>query len=545
MEKKHLTTLTIAALFTTAFLFPVFLQFSTHLPSRADGVLISWLIYTVSTLISEGKNFFELPFFYPFTQTLTYSDPFLPTAIFTIPLLQLTQNIVAIHNFHLITGTVVLYLAMFALGRQLNYSQLGSHVSAILATFSPIHLEHTVHLQSYLLAGIPLTLLFITKWQDTKKWSWLALSFGAFLYQALNSPMSGFFVLFCVLPTVVNKKFVQKIVKHLPLVLYYSILSGALLAAVYYQYFQTAQTMEYVRSIRDAAHFSHSLKRLFQTDLLILYALLFIFWKTKSTVLTLSDKTARISQKQILWIIGIGAVLMLGPVLKLDTGTVKIFGLPIPLPYSILYYVVPGFKAFRDSSRFIVLLNFGIALLMGNYITLSKIKSMYKSILVAMIIFSIFHLSQTSFELYEIPTTTPPIYESVAQQKESTLIELPIFSWGMMPYNGIENDRLMYQATHKKTLFNGVSGFLPPQRDLDIAWFWRRFPNSQTLEYLQDHEVELILVHYDLFETMAADEFIYSEKSSPTAKELQDEIELQTELELIHCAEEKCLYKLK
>ena len=45
----------------------------------------------------------------------------------------------------------------------------------------------------------------------------------------------------------------------------------------------------------------------------------------------------------------------LGPVLKIFGHTVKIFGLPMPLPYAAFYYLFPGFNGFRTPSRFIIL----------------------------------------------------------------------------------------------------------------------------------------------------------------------------------------------
>ncbi len=73
---------------------------------------------------------------------------------------------------------------------------------------------------------------------------------------------------------------------------------------------------------------------------------------------------------------------MLGPALKIHDQTIKIVGLPIPLPYGIAYYLIPGFQAFRASSRFIILLGFGLSLLipclLQNNRYLNKLKKMTK-----------------------------------------------------------------------------------------------------------------------------------------------------------------------
>lgn len=540
--RNKLTPILIATLFTIVFLHPVLIHISTHLPSRADGVLISWLIYSVSTALEQALNIFDLQFFHPFTNTLAYSDPFFSTAITTLPLLSFTTNIVAIHNIHLIFGSIVMYLSMYFLTKELKYSKIGQHLSAFLFTFSVIHLHYIVHLQSYLLAGIPLTTYFLLKWQKTENWIWLTLSHAAFLYQFLNSPMSGFFLIFSLIPLfALNMNFRQIITKHKYLFFYYLILSCGIVILFYYPYFTVSQQFQYVRSMRDTAHFAHSFNRFFHLDFLILYLVLALLWKSKKQ--SLENKQFNFSTFQILFVIAIGAILMLGPVLKINGATLKILEIPIPLPYAVLYYIIPGFKAFRDSSRWILLLNFGLALLAGKLAANSKLTKSTQTLIFGGLLLSYYFLSQNQMKLYQIPTQTPIIYQAVKTAPQKVLAEFPVFSWRMMPYAYLENDRLMYQTIHKKTLYNGVSGFTPPQREFEWEWLWKEFPSSESLLYLQSQGVELIVVHYNLYEEMHDAHFSYANHTSPSAVELQKEIE--SRLPTISCNQGSCLYLLK
>jgi hypothetical protein len=542
MFKKNFH-LFFAALLTITFLHPVISHFSTHLTSRADGIFISWTIYTVSTFLIQGINFFQMPIFYPFTNTLTYSDPFISTAILNLPLLALTKNIVAMHNFHLLIGTVIMYLASYALAKELKYSNIASHFAATIFTFSPIHLHYLVHLQVYLLAGIPLTFYFLIKWTKTSNWYWLLLSFATFLYQVLNSPMSGFFLIFALIPTLFNQQFRTQIKNNYKLVKYYSVITLIILALIYFPFFANSANFNYVRTIRDTAHFAHSLNRFFQADLLLTYALLFIFWITKKKKNDLQKSL--LNKKTLILTTLIGAILMLGPALKINEQTFKILNIPIPLPYAVLYYIIPGFQAFRASSRWIILLNFGLAYLMGNLITQSKLKLKLQYGLFGLLLFSFYFANLQNFEFYKIPTEIPKIYEILKPRSEKIVAEFPVFLWRMMPYSFLENDRLLYQSFHKKTLYNGVSGFVPPIREQEWNWLWQNFPNHQSTLYLKNQGVQLIIIHFDLYEKMHNYNFTYLETTSPSAIELKELVNNQQQLKLISCQEKKCLYALK
>jgi len=538
----------IAFLFTYIFLHPVFQNFSTHLASRADGVFISWTIFTVSNYLAIGKNIYNLPIFYPFTSTLTYSDPFLSTALLTLPILSFTKNIVVLSNFHLITGTIFMFISSYLLALELKFSKVGSYFSTIFFTFSTIHLHYVVHLQSYLLAGIPLTYYFSIKWFNHKKWYWLMFAFVAFIYQTLNSPMSGFFIIFALAPLLIQILFTNEsrelIKKNISLIIYYSALTIATIAIIYTPFFINANQFNYTRTIRDTAHFSHGIERIVNMDFIAVYLLIFILFLTRKKVI---NKTSfPLNSKIILSIITIGLFLMLGPVLKLNNQTIKIFQkIPIPLPYSILYFVIPGFKAFRDSSRWILLLNFGLSLLFGQLVTYSNINKNIKYLILLLFTIFLYQSSLKMIKLYPIPINPPKIYELVRLRPENTLVEFPIFTWSMNPYAYLENDRLMYQTFHKKILYNGVSGFAPPSREKQ--WdtiFWTDFPKSNVIDQLDIDGIELVIINFDIYNEMYSTNFEHSRFQSPSILELKKLVNLQTNLQLIQCIEEKCLYKI-
>src|SRR3989344_4912606 len=98
---------------TVVFLWPVVTHFTTHLPSREDGLFIIWTIDWVREALVSGQNPFNAPIFWPLPNTLTYSDPFLSTGLLSIPLRPFVPNLIALHNLPLIIGSLTRWLTCY------------------------------------------------------------------------------------------------------------------------------------------------------------------------------------------------------------------------------------------------------------------------------------------------------------------------------------------------------------------------------------------------------------------------------------------------
>lgn len=335
------------------------MNISSHLPSREDGVFISYIISWESKALLSGKDIFQVPMYAPYKNVLAYSDPFLSTSILNIPFTFFTSNIVLTSNLHLLLGTTFFFLAMMLLCLELFDSFPGALFSALTATFSEYHFHYFVHLHTYLLAGIPFCLFFALRWKRTSSLLAAILATISFLYQALNAPMTAFFLFFILLPFLSDHSVRVFLFTKKKLVFVLSASVFALCSVFYLPYFQVSREFHYTRTIRDAAHFAHSLNIFFHLQTLFLGGVCVLFLLTSRQ--TLKQRLPRI----FLAIMVIGAVFMLGPVLKINDQTFKIFSVPIPLPYALAYSIIPGFKAFRDVSRWIIVFGFGTALLSG------------------------------------------------------------------------------------------------------------------------------------------------------------------------------------
>lgn len=530
--------LSAGVVLTGLFLYNILQHLTTHLTSREDGILIGYIIKRVTLAIQNGEAFFNLPFLHPYSNTLAYSDPFLPTALLTLPLLWFTQNLVLIHNLHLVFGTLFLFVGWYVLSKQLDRSSWVALIVATWGTFAPFHFHYVVHLHTYLLAGIPWCLIGILQWKRSGHLSWAVVALLAFWYQVFNAPMTGFF-LSAILGCLVFSPSLRHLFWRNKLKIGAAIGLTAFLAILLYQpYFTVSKEFNYTRTIRDTAHFASSLNRWWQLDFVIIGLIGMLAFIRKQTRHQLTEIPTSVRIVLLL----VGAVLLLGPALKLNEVTFKLFGLPIPLPYAVAYYLVPGWQAFRDSSRWIVVAGVGQTLLLSGWLVQAHIKR-WQLVGLFVAISSFLWLTQfPALQVFPIPQSLPERY-SLLPPNDQVVAEFPVMYWRMMPYSYLENDRLLYQLEHQHPIYNGVSGFTPPAREKEIDELWREFPQPSSLEKLKQAGVELVLIDFEMYETLAENNFEYMGIPTLTQHKLKAQL-VTTNLTQLSCTATACLYTI-
>jgi hypothetical protein len=512
------------------FLYPLIIRATTHLTSREDGIFIAWTINWVSRALTSGQTIFNAPIFYPYQNTLAFSDPFLTSGVTNIFFSFFTRNLILQHNFQLILGMILCFWGMYMLAHYQTKHVLAAYVSSVFFTFSSLHLHYLVHLHTLLVGGIPCVIYCFLRWRDSGKMRWLVVSNITVLAQTLNSPMTGFFSAATLLPFAFQKNSLSVFKKNKMQITSVATITLSLLAIFYLPYFQNSSYFSYTRSIRDAAHFAHSLNRIFTVELFIVYLVLLTYRKK----LSLSGIVIAL----------IGAVLMLGPVVKINNQTFKIFDYPIPLPYAVLYYIVPGFKAFRASSRWIIVFNLGLSLLLGQALA-GRNEKKRKLILATGLTIFLWFTQIPQLKLYEIPLKIPTIYESAKVQSAQTLAEFPVYVWSMHPYVIHENDRLLYQPFHGKKMYNGVSGFTPPDREQQWANISQQFPAPYVLDHLRENGVTMVLVHFNEYDELYDARYIAGNNAYPSSEQLRYLISKQPMLREIQCNNVSCLYTIE
>jgi hypothetical protein len=196
-----------------------------------------------------------------------------------------------------------------------------------------------------------------------------------------------------------------------------------------------------------------------------------------------------------LWILLIfGVVMALGPVLKWQDTTLKIQDKWwIPMPYGILYYLVPGISALRSVHRYIWL----AALAASGLIALG-INNRRKSIaLGGLLLVAIAGGGRlTPRGDFPKPAEYPAVYAWLKTQPGKVILEYPVYDWADKNH-GWEMYRMVYSLVHKKYLINGASGFMPPERGKLLEEIKVSYPSKQLDDKLGGLGVDYVIVHKD------------------------------------------------
>jgi len=510
--RRHLLVILLAILLFF-FIYPSsFLGSSKTLPDDNDTRLIAYIIGQVQTNLLHHQPLFFGTYFAPYPNTLTYSEPFLTSALITLPVRIFTSSPIAIFNLALIIGFVLTFITSFLLFSYLTQSSWLGLLGALLFNLSGFHLTYLPHLQMFSLGQFFLTTYFFLRFQNENNSRFLDLFFIALTFQITESLFGAYLIFFtCLFIFIFNPKNFKKILLR-------SFFFLPLWFIFLFPYLQMSHTFpEAARPIRDAAHFSLGLEEIFTKynswPLIILFILLAgqnilrtfaesveaIFCKVRrawspenSGVYALQTRNflrgpselvergvdsqidrklsvaLNLIQKTSIWsaIFLFSLIMSLGPVVKIFGHSVKILGLPLPLPYTAFYYLFPGFTGLRTPSRFIVLTAIAATILIIKKIfpytrKLLPITKISLTLLLILCLMLQYHFPLPS---YPVDTLIPKVYDQVKPLPQTAIIlELPLKLWNDEGHE-IESLRSLYSLSHQHRRIGGYSGFAP------LAW---------------------------------------------------------------------------
>ena len=438
-----------------------FLTPRTTLPDDNDTRLIAYIIGQVQNNLLHHQPLYFGTFFAPYENTLTYSEPFVTSTLITLPFRLFSSQPILILNQAFIINFFLTLAASFLLFRYLFDDDWLAIFLTTLFNLSGFHLTYLPHLQVFSLWPVFLSFYFFLRFSREAGSSakpgqnslFLILFFLTLSLQIFESLFGAYLIFFGVFFIFLKeRRYLTKIILH-------SLLFLPLWAIFLFPYLKLHFTFaEAIRPIRDAAHFSLGLEEIFTSY----HSLAFI------VVLILSlfpkIKGSEISHWKSLLIFSL--VMSFGPVIKIMGQTVKIFGIFIPLPYALFYYLFPGFTGFRTPSRFIILAAIAATIIIGSHLapTFKKLLPQTKFFLLSLLLLILileFHLPRPAFPVDIKP---PKVYQIVKLLDPSSIIlELPIKLWNDDGHE-IESIRSLYSLDHGLRRVGGYSGFAP------LAW---------------------------------------------------------------------------
>ncbi|MDO8487982.1 MAG: hypothetical protein Q7S31_01575 [bacterium] len=419
----------------------------------SDSGLIAWIMHQPIWSFA-GNNF------YPYKNVLAYSD------------MHKLSALVSGGQFatSLVYGQLATMLVVYLWWKKWFKNNWAAAVAAIALGLAQFRWEYKVHLQMWNMQYWLLASWLIISGLGGK---WRRLYLGAVLLglQFYESPLPVYFAAaaLCLWILVFRPKFSR-----------HWVLAALLAAAVWWPaagaYLGVSREFNFVRDIREAAHISLSLDelsgRFFSPGLfvLLILALFKLDWSSRRV--------------KFLALTGVlGLVMALGPVFKWQDRTVRVFGRPIPLPYAVAYYVVPGWKAFRVPSRWLWVSIWAASGLIAAGLAGRKQSdsNWYRWGLAMAAVVAVAGGTRLSYTR-PLPLQIPAVYLWLKDQPGRVVLELPVFN---IPHEAFEVERMYFSLYHGKMLVNGYSGFIPPLVDKLVSDPLPNIPAGT--DYVIDH----------------------------------------------------------
>lgn len=526
--------LVVFALLAIVFTRPVLFNASGKAVSAPyDPEYQSWSIaWQLRALGTKPLDLFNSNIFFPNKYTLAYSDHQFTNVILAAPVVGVTGNPMQAQNYLLIFHFFLSSLGAYLLVVHLTRNRFAGFIAGIAYAYAPYKLLHLVHLNLSSAGWIPLCLLFLHMYCEERRPRDAALCALFFLIQALTTWHYGLILgvgiaVFLLVRLVMNRKsFTLRWTLTLTLSL---AVAGLLLVPFAIPYLKVQkQDPEFKRTIEDVDYFSADIQ-----DFLAAPRENF-FWGSITRGLRENTYPRGSGERTIFpglipLVLGIfGAVHLFGKgrgeerfsayfytvlagvstVLCLGTA-LYVFGrkFNLPMPYKLLYYLVPGFKAMRVPPRFAILIALSLAVLSGFGVKALiecarekrnglKIAGVAAVLVLALLLVDLFSIH---LPMYPVPVKSrfPAVYQWLEDQEgPSPTVELPLPPVYSELWFRLENLRTYYSILHWKKLFNGYSGYVP-QTYYEGYELTKEslFPSAESLEFFRNNGIELVIVH--------------------------------------------------
>jgi hypothetical protein len=177
-------------------LLPLSLHPGDSLNDAWDCLLNTWILgWDQHQLGRNPLRLYEANIFYPHPQTLSYSETLLPLAVLSWPVAALTKNPILAYNFAFFLSCLLNAYAMFLLVKHLTGRALPGLAAGLIFAFSATLMQQITHLQLVAAWFIPLALLQLHRFFESRRWRHSILFSLFLLLQALTCVYYGLFFL--------------------------------------------------------------------------------------------------------------------------------------------------------------------------------------------------------------------------------------------------------------------------------------------------------------------------------------------------------------
>jgi hypothetical protein len=389
--------LALAAYFALAVVmtYPLFPQMGDHvLITPIDNLHLTWVLaWDYHALGSAPLRLFDANIFYPDRNSLAFSEHLLGDLPIFAPVMFLTGNPILAANSVVFASFVLCGIAMFQLSWYWTRSLPASFVAGFIYAFAPPRIGQLGKWHLLSVQWAPLALLFLERFLRSRRWREGLLASGFFALQVLSSFYLGYALAIVTASYLVYRLVLDRSLRNRQLFVR-GITCAALGAAVIlpsaYPYFAVKRElglrppdpMSYTWASTDPAlsflsvtcygrNIYQGLLARFQSaapwENWLFPGVLPVFLSAVGVWSVLrTPRPPPVAQWDrhavgaFLLILAAPLVVSLGPVLVVNERVTK-----IPLPYTVMWHLVPGFSALRAPARFALLAWLGFSMLVA------------------------------------------------------------------------------------------------------------------------------------------------------------------------------------
>jgi hypothetical protein len=508
--------------------YPLALHPADAVEDRQDALLNVWITaWDGHQLLADPLHLFDANIFEPYSRTLAYSELLLGNALLALPLTAASGNPVLGYNVAVLLSFVLSGLGAYFLVRKLTHSPAAGLVAGTIFAFCSYRMTNLAQAQLLATQWMPFTLLALHRLMRRPRPRHVVTFVLFFCLQTLSSFYYGILLALASFGlTIYDLRFTIYDLRfgHALRTTHYALRTKSLLLATCLlvlillpftlPYFQVQRQLGFERALADSEPFSASLRQYLMvppgsvlysrwlpsddTPIAGGYPVDALFPGFVALVLGLVGVVKGQGRTRWLFLLLLLAswLLSLGPRLYLAPDQPA--GLNATLPYAWLYALIAGFKALRAPARFDALVMLALAVLAGYGVASVKqraAKSRQEEGLLAACCLLLVTLESwawpaTHVEPVPVGNQVPPVYRWLAQQPETTILELPMaFAPG-----GPQLDYQYLSTYHWSTTPDGYSGFIPPKHG-QIIYEMERFPSERSVSLLQALGVRYVLIH--------------------------------------------------
>ena len=153
-----------------------------------DTHLFIWtLAWDAHAFLHQPLHIFDANIYYPYANTLAYSENLIGSAFFAAPIIWLTGNMVLAMNLTALLTCVLCGTGAYLLARRLHVSVGGAFICGLIFAFAPPRFFRIGQLHMTAVQWIPFSLAFLHSYLEHGKRRDLLLAIACFSLQALSS----------------------------------------------------------------------------------------------------------------------------------------------------------------------------------------------------------------------------------------------------------------------------------------------------------------------------------------------------------------------